>query len=93
MTWVTAQRVTAIAYVTSMFLSAMDIAIVNVALPTPVPGIPRLERVGPVDSHRLRAEPGYLDPGLRADRRPDRHETRLSYRPYRLHPWPPLSAG
>jgi MFS family permease len=34
MTWVTAQRATAIAFVTSMFLSAMDIAIINVALPT-----------------------------------------------------------
>ena len=32
--WITAQRATAIAYVTSMFVSAMDIAIINVALPT-----------------------------------------------------------
>lgn len=33
MTWITAQRATAIAYVTSMFVGAMDIAIINVALP------------------------------------------------------------
>ena len=32
--WITAQRATAIAYVTSMFVTAMDIAIINVALPT-----------------------------------------------------------
>lgn len=32
--WITAQRATAIAYVTSMFVGAMDIAIINVALPT-----------------------------------------------------------
>src|SRR6202035_3783196 len=32
--WITAQRATAIAYVTSMFVGAMDTAIINVALPT-----------------------------------------------------------
>ena len=45
MAWITAQRATAIAYVTSMFVGAMDTAIINVALPTcPGSSTPRMRQ-------------------------------------------------
>ncbi len=78
-------RAIAVAYVCAIFMTGIDMQIVNVALPTLSSDFDAPLSDVAVDGDRLPADAGGGDPGLGLDRRPDRDQADLPLRARPLH--------
>ena len=70
-----AEVVVGVVFVSSLFMTIMDITVVNVAIPTIAREFHAPHLVGAVGGHGLSAEPGDVDTGVRLDGGSFRHQT------------------